>query len=111
VVNDEYIFLPKHNDDLLICEDLGVITGSTGTLVKQQAYVSGKERIYRLPRVTILSSSSSDKIIHVTAALLTKFGTELYRMSHNYGQDDGYIQAFVEFLENHGFLVSKEPNG
>jgi hypothetical protein len=113
-INNKFILKDKFISDLadiLVCEDLGVLSGSSGML--NQSYMlkapptGAPGAIFPMSGIVLLARFPAEIQFQIPCFSLTRFGVELYQLSGGFERDEQYEQQFIDFLKAHGATVQR----
>jgi len=104
--------------DILVCEDLGVLSGSSSMLslnfhIKAVpsvglAYPLSKPSvIFKISKIILWCRFAEERMMQIPCFQLTRFGRELYSLSGEFERDEEYERQFIEFLKANGATVQR----
>ncbi len=104
-------------EDILVCENLGVLSGSSGMLshnytlkappAEVQLPFLQPQAMFTLSGSLIWARFKVETKLEIPCFLLTRFGIELYGLSEGFKRDEEYEQAFIDFLKTKGATVQR----
>lgn len=102
----------------ITCEDLGVLSGTSGMLQRTLDLTSAMPQPapsvppllrlvqFQLSRV-LLIASFPPRQVQIPSFNLTRFGIELLSLSDSFQRDEAYEQDFIAFLKSNGATVQR----
>jgi hypothetical protein len=102
--------------DILLCEDIGVLTGGSGLLSQSYKLTASSGGVHNLlpkfvffemPGALLLARFNEKKELKIPCFSLTRFGVELCRLSGSFERNEQYEQQFIDFLKANGATVQR----
>jgi len=100
-INASFIFRAKeviNIDEVLVCEELGVITSESGQLRITFKDEAGTYRLFTLGKENLLGYCEDKVEFSIPILKLTRFGSELYYLLDDINIDTEYRRSFIDFI-------------
>jgi hypothetical protein len=103
-INGDFIYkapMWKDGGRFIMCEDLGVLSGTSGFMSRAFEVPSGPIELgLQMSGAFLVVTIKEKRRLDIPSFKLTRFGQELLALSDNLERDEKYEQEFIDFLKN-----------